>query len=591
MEFSLNNTNIEQPTGIIGLYLTEVRSDRYFGIVRRKTARVKGIGQVQFIEPKAVNLISKLFQQQKLDANINFQVKDNYGNEFYSGYLDFATQTRTEQGINISFRDDEPINQFDSNVDTIYSIEPNTQITLKKQNIFGVLSHEIDTNLASVFSTQEFAIPFKAKNKESVGEGLAMSVTNVFGTSPVYINNTTQPKNINVTGQLIFQASSATANTFNVALEVLSDAGSVIKDLHMVSFSANGTLANKNVIFRQAITLQPNESISIMIHSVNGECSMNFDSASFLSIEEDVFENESQCYAISVYDIFQSLVNSSNGELTFDSNIAKLKKLYITNGYNIRGIKSNINASFGKIFDDLKKIFCLSCNSDLNKIIMSYIKDLPNGYIQHLDRSYIVDLNYTFASEYVHNTVKAGYNTWQSGTQLGNEETNTNAEYASKYKNIKSSLDLVCSNLITASKLIEYVRRMQYKQDKSNSATDDKFDESLFLIDTESEANETLSPLEILKNWQFFLGYSSEYNHLSSTGGYKSLEGYEQVKFASGGITGEIVNIQLNENFATYNQIYNVFSYNEGTQIKKALLLRKEYRLTQNTFLTGLVLE
>lgn len=589
MIFTLNTVQIQEPKGVKSLYQTEVRNERYFGIVRRKLARVVGIGQVEFIEKKAIDLIEAHRLKYKVNAQVLFEIKNDYNKALYSGFIDFATLVRTEQGYSCSFRDGGAVNAFDNNIDTVYSLTPNKQITLKKQDIFGTVSHEIDSALAVIFGKEEFAIPFKVKNKESVGEGLGLSVLNPFGKSPVYINSTTQKKNINVSGQLVFDASSSSANTFNVALVVISADGAVVKDLHLVSFNTTSSTASKNVIFNQAITIDTNESISIMIHSVNGSFDFNFKSDSFLSIEEDIYEASSQCWAISIYDAISQICTKNS--VIFEIDIEILKSLYLTTGKNIRDGKNNINASFGYIFDDLKKIFCLSCNSADDKIKISYIKDLPKGYVQFVDRSCIASIEYSFANNYVYNTIKAGYNTWQSGTQLGNNETNTQAEYATGYDQVKSNLDLICNKLSASSKLIEYIRRMQYKQDKSSTTTDDKFDDQLFLIDIDSDSNETLTPKNILENWQFFLGYSESIDYLSSVGGYELVSGYEQIKFDVSGITGEEVAIELNKDFVTYDQIYNVFSWMEGGNTKKALLLRKEYRMANNTFLFGLVLE
>ncbi|MFC0183365.1 hypothetical protein ACFFJX_12680 [Pseudarcicella hirudinis] len=164
--------------------------------------------------------------------------------------------------------------------------------------------------------------------------------------------------------------------------------------------------------------------------------------SSFLSIEEDVQIQGSDCRCIPVYDAFSQIVNTiSQGKLELSSSHLQKSGWILTSGLNLRGESAVINTSFDQLFEDIQKLECLKAAIDGNKLIIEpYGKMLSSIGMQISNESLINKMPFT---DLLYNEIKAGCSNWKSDTPSGNEEVNAIATYTTGIKKIKQSCDLV----------------------------------------------------------------------------------------------------------------------------------------------------
>jgi hypothetical protein len=461
--FKLNNTVVQTPIGFDLTKFKKERSKIYNGFLQKNIA-FNDKENITFVDPIAVKLLSQEFKQKGLSAIVEVSILYNNSVQ-YSGIIDFMSANWNATSFKCAFIDKSETVKLISNLSAIKAINPNTNITLVNKPIANKITHSIPTELNYIRKKVKF------ESNTQINIPFSSSESKTDTQSFLYQNNTSETQRINLVGQIsgIFNG----LGRFNIKL---------IGTTEFIISTHNNNTANQafQLPILYNIDLAPSQGIIIAIDTNSSDFSIEFDSSCYLQINELKEYGDSVCGAISVNELFLSLVNKiSNGKFNYNSN-PLFDNQFITNGKNIRGLNSEINTSVEYLFANLAKIFCIKLDIEDSTVNISPL--IESKKFTRIDSGLVSELSYFASTDYAFTNIRHGFKTYSNEDKLGNFEPNSIRNYSTESTNLQTFENL--SELITASSVIESVRQLQFIENNT-SAINSKFDESLFLIDCE----------------------------------------------------------------------------------------------------------
>lgn len=505
MRFYLNDVLVPAPEGLAGMYLEKTRSTRTWGILRSSIGRVRGQGEIKFTSPLAVQILDSYRQKFKTAASVNFKAVDDNGLKFIDAEINYTNYRRDEIGYSITLRDEGEIEAFDMAIDKVVSIEPNTSMEFRSVPLIPEITHQIDKDLARFAwkvpaTTKPMAHypPFLSVVNASETTGRFQSVSDVSLQQPFYVNSTTETKRIRVQGNVIVGHRSATSTTGKVA--VLVQNGTEVASYEAASVSIGSSLEAESYLIDVIVTVAQNAQLFLEVgqflsNSANFE--FTYDSKSFLYVNIESSVPDTTVKGVSALDLLK-LAAEKSANITVES--AVLNNPFVTNGSQLRAAGSSIKTSFGRVFDDLNKMYNLMLvrkSQDTIAVVrkLDYVGGLGDGLL--IDK--IQNALFGPDSNSQYSQVIAGYNKWSSYTPLGNTETFGNNTYETALRKVDSPLNLLCYNVVASEKLIEAVRRLQFGVGGSFADADYSNDEQLFVKNAPTIQ-------EIVDNWACIWG-------------------------------------------------------------------------------------
>ena len=601
-KFYVADIETQQPEGINGYYMERIKDKVFEGFIRSRSTGVKGIGQVTFTDRIVCDVINSAFEIQGVDASIEFRIEqDSVG--IYIAEVDFNNYSVNHKGfITVGFRDEGGVSVFDSNLDKEYELTANKSIFIPKTNLVGMVSHSVDEALNVLQSSKNYGsviatgIPLKVKNKDSVGGGIGLDVKDTSTYQPFWTNSTDRTVRINVGAY--FEISSTSDNTCNVSFTLIQRQAGVIQNtISVYSYSSSSTLSIQTIVIDEFINVPVGGDVVLWIKGDNDTQSYSITiNKGDVSVTEDLDIKGSSVSCIKVSDAIRQLVAlSSDGLLTVQDEV--FKNEYLTNGFCLRGADNVLKVSLLNLFVGLSKLFNLVLNID-NGIVKIQKKEVrnKNGGASILVEDYKIEsiISTTATAKYV-NQIKVGCDIWQSDTVLGNEEYNSNRTYQTGIKKTKESLDRTIKEFSISGKIIEKVRRQQNEILLNNQKTDTKYDDTLFLIDSDGSAatvglnglNERFNPIEQLNNLSFEYGHCGDFSFLNGNGNTTGVVlGNKQNKTIVGNkyFTGRMIMVEgicsLNAYLSLQDKAFFDFNGSDTT----ILIENDSYRIQTNKF-------
>lgn len=536
-KFYLAGVEMEQPEGINGLYLERIRDKAFGGFIRKRTSSIKGIGSVTIVDLEMCLILQSEWDAKGIDGVTEFKIVQNE-EAIYLSEVDYGQYSVNQNGhATIAFRDPQGIVQFDSNIDKEYEILPAGSIFLDKTELTGKATHAIDT--ANVVSRGTpggkpffFSVPLKVNAKDSVTNGIGLDVKAVEGLqAPFWQNNDTKPVKISVGGYLAFTAVSNAID--HVTVSVVSRInGSIFEVFTLLQFDTNTVSQNRTVIIDKIINVGVSGDVCLLIQGTESITGYNYTfQTADISVGQDLEFKGSSVSGLLASTLLSSLVvKMSEGLLTFVDEALVIQNPFITNGLCLRQNDGTIKVSFLKLFTGLSKIYNLALSIESSVV---YLRKKDTNFKRSGSYSLINNENIEVStvvlsalSDKFLSEIKVGYSEWKSDTVLGNLEFNSGRTYDTAFKKTKSSLDLTVNELVASGKLIEKQRRLQYEILKSNEKTDDKNDNTLFIIDSDGARsilgtngiNEGINPVQILLNHSLENGHCKEFTYRTGEG-------------------------------------------------------------------------
>lgn len=549
----LNGTEVKQPSNLINLLLTKVRSDIFKGFVIGDYGYYANNEGLEITDSDTVDLIKNLVILDGVKTKVEAILK-YCDNTIFNGYLDFSTYKNTEcYRVSINLASDTKGDIVNSKRNITYSIPPKSKITLTKKNYISGGNYQVGEqskfNLTTTGVGLNVGVPLKSDNKingmqdSDIGDGTFFvaqkdSTLRLLGS-------------INWTENLEFD--------YDLEIIVKDSAGSIISTSVLQSFvHGGGALMVRQYTISRDIVLLTGYKVSLRLFdaTIDFPYEINFLSSTSIEVtdnlEDEIVANESDCYGIYAFDAFKEIVRRIDPGITFKSDFFKSgygANDFLTNGNNIRGIASDLNLSLEYLFTNFDPLYDLKLDFESNELRIekqvlgnkkaSFINGVVSKYSEEtdLDRLY--------------SSVKVGFSTWQSESKLKGLEHNSIRTYESELAFGSRELDLV-SGFVTAGYIIEEQRRLQYDADEK--LKEHKFDENIFLIAVENGIPESLKNYNPVAN--IILGggvYNFKYSPLQILeNNARKLENIGIIKFASG--EGNI-NLVINGNFE--NQSFN----------------------------------
>lgn len=600
MRFILGNNEVIQPAGMADLSLEKIRDKKLWGFVRKEMAYVKGIGECSFFEKKAIDILQSAYNESGIDAETLFTVEDDEGNQLFQSEVDYANFREDGKNFFANFRDRNGVVEFDSQRSMIVSIVTNSSIKVLSQKIIGAVSHQfedasriIELGKSGVFLDSSHTFPLKVKVKDSIGKGTGLSVMDPYKHEPIWLNTTEENKIVRVGAKFDCQIniSSTATITSTPVLEVYNQANDKIleKKLAPIIIPAN-TNFSCSYFVDETISV-PIDGFIVLTNLVQYSTTnssyykFEYQTSSFLSIEEDISVPDSNVPGINIFDAFEQIISKiSGGLLTLNSPHLQKSGWFLTNGLNLRAVNAPINLSFDQLFEDLQKLECLSCGIYGNNVVIAPLGSVFSDL--GLTLGNLSAINYRPLTDLLYSEVKAGCTNWKSDTPSGNMEVNALATYSTSIKKINQLLDLTLKNISTSSRLIEVVRRLQYFQSSSSAQTDTKNDNTLFLIDCDGATsivgknglNEVASPYNMLKNWSYVLAGNKELIFSSQEGNTTAVDESGRLNLTASAFGDRMAVLEAPEVATTYINTDNILSFNDGGTLKRIFVTEMSYR-------------
>ena len=549
----LNGTEVKQPSNLINLILTKVRSDIFHGFVIGDYGYYANNEGLQITDSDTVDLIKNLVRLDGVKTKVE-AILQYCDNTIFNGYLDFSTYKNTEcWKVSINLASDIKGDIVNSKRNITYSIPPKSKITLTKKNYISGGNYQVGEQPKFKVTTSgvhlQIGVPLKSDNKVN-----GMQDSHI-GDGTFFIAQ--KDSTLKLLGSINW--SENVTHNYDLELIVKDAGGATISTTILQTYTHGGgaVMARQYTISRD-IVLLAGYKVSLWLHdaTINVPYEINFLSSTSIEVtdnlEDDNIANESDCYGIYAFDAFKEIVRRIDPNITFKSDFFKSgygSNDFLTNGNNIRGIASDLNLSLEYLFTNFDPLYDLKLDFESNELRIekqvrgnkkaSFINGTVSKYSEEtdLDRLY--------------SSVKIGYSTWQSESKLKGLEHNSIRTYESELAFGSNPLELI-SGFVTAGYIIEEQRRLQYDADEK--LKEHKFDENIFLIAVENGIPESLKNYQPVSN--IILGggvYNFKYSPLQILeNNARKLENIGIIKFASG--EGNI-NLVINGNFE--NQSFN----------------------------------
>ncbi|WP_428662032.1 hypothetical protein [Runella sp.] len=585
MKIAIDNITIDEPAGMAGMYFEKLRSTRLRGQTRINIGRVKntgmarGIGEVTISEPIAIAILNSAFEKYKVDAAVRFQLMDNDGANFIDSEINMANCREKPDGWSVTMRDNGDVETLNLQLDAVVSITPETLFTIETIALAQSVTHTINSDLARVaWKTPASKNPshfpaWKAASSKAESTGTPQTVNDVNQEQPVWVNSTGDEKRVYVTARISIAHRSSTTMTGQVILYVISGVGTT--SYTIVDVVLTNALTTVTYAVDREITVPQNGQVFIKLSFVgtSADYEFNYRDDSYLGVNPDNAVPESTCYGCYAIDALRLIAAIIAPNLVIRNEVPALEKEWITNGYNLRGVKADLIASFGQLWDDLNRLHNLMINrvGDNEISIVSF-----DFYIDNTDDGVVMqDVNYYergTSSEVFVSRVRVGFNKWQSGTPTGNEEKYGNEEYSTGLLKINNTLDLVCTTLCASEKLIEAVRRQQFEVGGNRTDKDENNDDVLFLIPCYEYPIDTK---QVLENWGGVWSASNQV--LTKTKGSpdntKTTAAFDKPRF-----TGRPVLVQGNLTSREWVLLGDTLTFYPQNRMVKVLVNKASYR-------------
>jgi hypothetical protein len=603
--FYIAGMEIEQPNGLNGFYMERLRDKVFGGFIRQRTSSVKGIGQVQIREPKVCNLLAVVFDKYGIDGVTDFKIIQ-HEKAIFIAEVDYGQYSVNEKGFaNISFRDTGGVVEFDVNVEKEYEIQPLSKIYLEKTKLTGKATHTLDENLKvlSVSVVQNnprrfyLSVPLKVSKKDSVTNGVGLDVNDISGVQqPFWRNTDTKPVSVTVGGYLEFSSKCSDNDTVRVYLLNRTN-GDVRKTVELDSYANGVVLTTRKIVIDKTVEVGVGGDLVLFIEGQNDiqNYQINFVTAD-LAIEQDLEIRGTFVRGMFSGELMSKLIDMvSEGKYTYNDQTDFGKKLFITNGFNLRANSTNLKVVMMKVFMALDKMFGLSLSIEGSTVTIRQNKDeyaLSGVYDFKNENSVVI----SSTSDLYVSEIKVGYSEWKSETLLGNLETNSPRTYDTGIKKVKGSADLMVNEMILSGRLIEKVRRLQFDILKNNQSTDDKYDNALFGIWTNGQEaiigntglNEALNPMQVLMNQEVNYGHCRGFYYRTGEGNVtetllniKQNKDFEETK---GYFTGRKVMVSGTGTLKDYISFGNIARVKYGGGYVRFWIMNDTYRIQTNAY-------
>ncbi len=512
---AVNGVLIEEPSGSAGVYFEKVRSRRFWGMLRNNIGRVRGIGEILFEEPMAIQILKAAKEKKSVDASVTYQMVDDTGAVLIDSEINFANIRRRRDGWSVTLRDSGFVETLDMQSDTRVNILPNKEVTLRALSLAQEKTHSVDPNLARVawkVNGLEKSLAhypaWLAETTRADATGDPATVTNVYQQQPIWRNTTAGERRLQLTARIVVSHRSATATNGRIVVYVIN--GNEVISYPTASIVITSVLEKKTYAVDLIVNVPVGGELFVQIKDFDEESTdfeFNYDTKeSYLCVNQDIAIADSSAKVISSIDLLKAISTKITPEITINNNVPELESDWITNGLQLRGIKSApLRASFGMIWDDLAKLYPLILSKgDNNQVNITdrnaFLKGLGNGVVMRDVSSYEFVPNL----DLLVSRLRVGFNRWQSYTPTGREEVYGSEDYKTGLQKIDKIMDLMAMDLCASEKLMEAVRRMQFDWGGSRIDKDEINDEQLFI------KGASLLPKEILARWANFWGVSSD---------------------------------------------------------------------------------
>lgn len=520
MRHYLDGTGVEEPEGFAGLYLEKVRNTRFGGMLRKGIGRVRGVGEVMFTEPTACNILAKAFDKDKTDASVIYKVIDENGVVIVNSEINYSNFRQKRAGWSITLRDEGSVETLELQADQSFLIAPNRTKELKTLSLATSATHEIDPanniyswKVPSLAKSLNHALTWKAKVSQSDVTGSPQSVAAFDSDEPVWLNNTTTTRTVQVVGRVTVSHRANTVISGIIRVKV----GTQTFDK---GINVGTSLETKSYVIDQIVSVPVNGEIFISVEFASTRTDFYFEYLpdSYLSINQDAGLPATQVKCITTGDAMKACIAGIDPNLTLT--LTGVGDEIITTGKLLRGVVGDkVSISFGALFDDLNRMKNLiAYSTDSNKLVIkpkaSFLQSLGDGLV-------ITDVqDYEFApSPTLMNRIMVGYSRWQSYTPTGSEEVFGTEEFATGLQKIDSLVNLICPTLCASEKLIEYVRRVQFQAGGTQPSKFADDDGRIFMLEG------ALTPKQIIQAWQTL--WSGSTSTLTKTTGTPNKETYQ----------------------------------------------------------------
>ncbi|GAB4023277.1 hypothetical protein GCM10028808_73220 [Spirosoma migulaei] len=488
LSYFLDNQPVSGPLKVDGLTLNKSLNRTYWGFVYRKLGYLKGPSNLRFEDPDAMATMDAALLRSGLKAQTAFRI-EQVGQILYDGFVDYATYDNDGDGIEIGLRDDQAVYDFSTNASTTYALAPNQLISLHERRLGSLPGLITDPNNLTVQRSETSAVvlshsvPFtrRADTDDTISGTLAPVVTPL-ASDPCYRNTSALTQLVKLKG-LISVTASASTNQAITLRAVPSD------NLANVSVIAQRPITSTPTLFQVAVDVSVYVAAGASLKlewigsSTATKWTFTYDSLTTIALSDEKSYAASSAYSMLALDAFKQLVSKlTDGKLSFRSDWLSKGEGYglmVANGAGIRNINKNLSVSLNSLFQGLTAIWNLALWVD-GQTIRVEPKDKKPASKTHIDT--ILNRREKMATEFVYNSVKAGFSTWQAdGSSLSADEPNGLRTYSTGISTVINELNLV-SEFITASGIIEVQRRKQFDPKTASSNTADSLDDKLFLI-------------------------------------------------------------------------------------------------------------
>jgi hypothetical protein len=298
----------------------------------------------------------------------------------------------------------------------------------------------------------------------------------------------------------------------------------LVSTIFSVATSVSDVPKSRSFDYSANVTLQPGEYIVAIcekVRQVEGvDTFYNFEEMEGLNrmevyyqlleltIVQDSIFSDSTCPVVLPHELFTNLIAQITGkenavyseffgreELGYDED-GEGAYLAITKGELLRGIpieyllknviipgetnekRYSFTTSFRDAWQSFNSIFNLGILIQNNSIVIEPKADLLNGNIA-IDLGEVSDLGIKPATDFIFNSVKAGYPKNEYEQENGRDEFNTEAQYTNSVEILKKELDLM-SVYYGDGYGVEFARRESVK---TTGSKDSRYDDKIFFLD------------------------------------------------------------------------------------------------------------
>lgn len=511
--FFLDKTKVGEPLGIVGISFEKIRSGRLGGILRSNVGKYKGVGEVLFVEPLAVGIISAAWEKDKTDAVVTFEMTQDDGMALIDSEVNFSNFRESSEGWSVTFRDTGGIEAFEFGLDKVFEVPTNTTFALPPYSLLESKSHEINEaigtfayNKPSPSKSLTHTIPFKAVSTKSDVTGQPQTVGSLEGVSPVWTNTTNQTATVKVEANIVVTHRAAGGASGELVVIVRRN-GNTISEIVQQEITLTGTATAEEWAVSAFAQVPSGADVAIMFLSDDSKNDFSFlyGTKSYLFVGLDKVYGYTDIFGATAAEIFAYLVSANtDNELEFED-LAGLDEYFITDGYRLRGTTAKpMLCSFGELWDDMSKLVGgLMLRLEGTKLVARKMAEYLSTAGASIRLTKVRNYDRIPSNEMLHSGLLAGFNRWQSGTPTGTKEENAVAKWNTPLKKIDNILNAECQSLTGSVRLIERLRRRRYEEAGDSSEADEVDDRQKVVIDRNfsTKINSNYTPSNIADAW------------------------------------------------------------------------------------------